>query len=109
MYKISTTVDEAAPINFDKAGDGINKFHYRRLDSNKFDMEEIKVLLKKVKGIKKIENEEQYNQMVARVELLLPLVDDDTPEDDPNRIELEMLSNLVADYSDDHFDINREF
>ena len=25
-----------------------------------------------------------------------------------NRIELEMLSNLVADYSDDHFDMNRE-
>ena len=47
--------------------------------------------------------------MVARVELLLPLVDDNTPEDNPNRIELEMLSNLVADYSDDHFDINRKF
>lgn len=68
-------------------------------------MEEKKELLKELKGIKKIENEEQYNQMVARVELLLPLVDDDTPEDNPNRIELEMLSNLVADYSDDHFDI----
>ena len=72
-------------------------------------MEEKKELLKELKGIKKIENEEQYNQMVARVELLLPLVDDDTPEDDPNRIELEMLSNLVADYSDDHFNINKEF
>jgi HTH-type transcriptional regulator/antitoxin HigA len=72
-------------------------------------MEEKKELLKELKGIKKIENEEQYNQMVARVEQLLPFVDDDTPEDNPNRIELEMLSNLVADYSDDHFDINREF
>ena len=72
-------------------------------------MEEKKELLKELKGIKKIENEEQYNQMVARVELLLPLVDDDTPEDDPNRIELEMLSNLVADYSYDHFNINKEF
>ena len=72
-------------------------------------MEEKKELLKELKGIKKIENEEQYNQMAARVELLLPLVDDDTPEDDPNRIELEMLSNLVADYSDDHFNINKEF
>lgn len=57
--------------------------------------------------MKKIENEEQYNQMVARVEELLPLVDDNTPEDDPNRIELETLSNLVADYSDEHFDINK--
>lgn len=55
----------------------------------------------------KIENEEQYNQMVARVEELLPLVDDNTPTDDPNRIELEALSNIVADYSDEHFDINK--
>ena len=71
-------------------------------------MEEIKVLLKELKGIKKIENEEQYNQMVARVELL-PFVDEDTPEDNPNRIEQEILLNLVADYSDDHFDINMVF
>lgn len=55
----------------------------------------------------KIENEEQYNQMVARVEELLPLVDDNTPADDPNRIELVTLSNIVADYSDEHFDINK--
>lgn len=34
--------------------------------------------------MKKIENEEQYNQMVARVEKLLPLVDDNTPADDKN-------------------------
>ena len=57
--------------------------------------------------MKKIENKEQYNQMVARVEELLPLVDDNTPADDKNRIELEALSNIVADYSDEHFDINK--
>ncbi len=51
----------------------------------------------------KIENEEQYNWAVARVEQLLPLVNDDTPEYDPNYIELVLLSNLVADYSDEHF------
>ncbi len=51
----------------------------------------------------KIENEEQYNWAVARVEQLLPLVNDDTPEYDPNCIELVLLSNLVADYSDEHF------
>ena len=39
----------------------------------------MKDILKELKGLKKIENEEQYNQMVARVEQLLPLVDDDTP------------------------------
>lgn len=51
----------------------------------------------------KIENEEQYRWAVQRVEELLPLVDDNTPTTDPNSIELEILSNLVADYSDEHF------
>ena len=51
----------------------------------------------------KIENEAQYKWAVARVEELLPLVDDDTPRDDRNLIEL--LSNLVADYSEEHFAI----
>ena len=55
----------------------------------------------------KIENEQQYNWAVARVEQLLPLVTDDTPRSDPNSIELELLSNLVADYSDEHFTIGR--
>jgi HTH-type transcriptional regulator/antitoxin HigA len=55
----------------------------------------------------RIENEEQYNWAVARVEQLLPLVTDDTPRNDPNSIELELLSNLVADYSDEHYSIGR--
>ena len=53
----------------------------------------------------KIENEIQYNWAVNRVEELLPLVDDNTPLDDPNSIELELLSNLVADYSEKHFSL----
>ena len=53
----------------------------------------------------KIENEKQYNWAVKRVEELLPLVDDTTSADDPNSIELELLSNLVADYSDAHYAI----
>lgn len=51
----------------------------------------------------KIKNESQYEWAVARVEQLLPLVNDDTPETDPNYIELVLLSNLVADYSEEHF------
>jgi HTH-type transcriptional regulator/antitoxin HigA len=51
----------------------------------------------------KIENEIQYNWALKRVEELLPLVDDDTPLDDTASIELELLSNMVADYSDKHF------
>jgi HTH-type transcriptional regulator/antitoxin HigA len=53
----------------------------------------------------KIENEIQYNWAVNRVEQLLLLVDDNTPLDDPNSIELELLSNMVADYSEKHFSL----
>lgn len=52
-----------------------------------------------------IENKQQYNCAVNRVEELLPLVDDKTPKDDPHFIELELFSNMVADYSDKHFAI----
>lgn len=51
----------------------------------------------------KIENQAQYEWAVKRVEELLPLVDENTPISDPNSIELELLSNLVADYSDEHY------
>ena len=53
----------------------------------------------------KIENQAQYEWVVKRVEELLPFVKDDTPLNDPNSIELELLSNLVADYSEEHFAI----
>ena len=53
----------------------------------------------------RIETKEQYEWAKARVEALLPLVGDDTPTSDPNSIELELLSNLVADYSDQHFQV----
>ncbi len=53
----------------------------------------------------KIENEAQYNWAVNRVEELLPLVTDDTPVTDPASMELELLSNLVADYSEAHFSL----
>lgn len=51
----------------------------------------------------KIETYEQYQWALGRVEELLPYVTDDTPVSDPKSIELELLSNLVADYSDEHF------
>ncbi|MCD8388132.1 MAG: helix-turn-helix domain-containing protein [Bacteroidales bacterium] len=51
----------------------------------------------------KIENEKQYEWAVARVEELLNTVPEDALPDDPNAIELELLSNLVADYSEEHY------
>jgi HTH-type transcriptional regulator/antitoxin HigA len=53
----------------------------------------------------KIENENQYRWALNRVEEILPLVADDTPLDNPYSIELDLLSNLVADYSDEHYSI----
>lgn len=53
----------------------------------------------------KIENKAQYEWAVKRVEELLPLVTDETPVTDANSIELELLSNMVADYSEEHFAI----
>jgi len=53
--------------------------------------------------MKKIETEKDYEWAVARVEELLKIVDENTPSDDPNVIELDLLSGLVSDYSEEHF------
>ena len=53
----------------------------------------------------RIENKQQYDWAVKRVEELLPLVNDSTPLDNAASIELELLSNMVADYSEDHISI----
>ena len=42
-------------------------------------------------------NEQQYEVAMQRIEELLPLVDDKTPTNDRNYIELDMISNLVSD------------
>ena len=57
------------------------------------------------KVMTKIENQAQYEWAIKKVEELLPLVKDGTPLNDPNSIELELISNLVSDYSDEHFAI----
>lgn len=53
----------------------------------------------------KIENDIQYRWALEKIEHLLPLVNDETPLTDPNCIELQLLSGMVADYSDEHFSI----
>ena len=53
----------------------------------------------------KIENEKQYEWAMARIEQLLPKVHDDTPDDDPNSIELYLISALVEEYEDVHYPI----
>ena len=53
----------------------------------------------------RIETEKQYQAAMARIEELLPLVTEETPEDDIHSVELVLLSNLVADYDDAHYPI----
>lgn len=53
-----------------------------------------------------IENEIQYQAAMARIEELLPLVTEDTSVTDKNAVELILLSNLVADYDEQHYPIN---
>ena len=55
----------------------------------------------------RIENEMQYNSAMARIDELLKVVNDDTPENDIRSVELVLLSNLVADYEDEHYPIQK--
>ncbi|MBE6273908.1 MAG: hypothetical protein E7097_08535 [Bacteroides sp.] len=57
----------------------------------------------------KIENLQQFEEAVQRVEELLPMISDDMPTDDPNYIEFVRLSNMVADYDEVHFSLCRSF
>lgn len=53
----------------------------------------------------KLETEYQYKAAMERIEELLSLVKEDTPRTDKNAVELEILSNLVADYDEEHYPI----
>lgn len=54
-----------------------------------------------------IKSEIEYRAMMDRIEELLPLVTEETPEDDKNSVELVLLSNLVADYDEEHYPISQ--
>lgn len=53
----------------------------------------------------KIENEHQYQWALKRVEELFPLVSEEATENDPLRIELDILGNMVADYEEVHYSL----
>ena len=42
--------------------------------------------------------EKQYREAEAKIEALLPLVNEDTPINDPNYIELKRVSDIVEAY-----------
>lgn len=49
-----------------------------------------------------IKSKLQYEATCERIEELLQFVDNNTPSDDKNFIELDLLSDLVADYEETH-------
>jgi HTH-type transcriptional regulator/antitoxin HigA len=50
---------------------------------------------------------EQYKFALARVEELLPLVDDNTPANDKKALELSVMSDIVIAYEKIHFSIEK--
>lgn len=49
---------------------------------------------------------QKYNFALKRIEELLPLVNDDTPADHPNAVELAMMSDVVIEYEKLHYPID---
>ena len=45
---------------------------------------------------------QQYEFALARIEELLPLVNDDTPVNDPDAIELIKMSDIVIEYEKEY-------
>ena len=50
---------------------------------------------------------EQYEFALERIEELLPLVNDDTPANDRNAIELSLMSDIVIEYENEHYPIEK--
>jgi len=49
----------------------------------------------------------QYEFALARIEELLPVVNDDTPSNDGDAIELSVWSDIVMAYEKEHFPIEK--
>ncbi|MBR1667376.1 MAG: helix-turn-helix transcriptional regulator [Bacteroidaceae bacterium] len=50
---------------------------------------------------------EQYEFALQRIEELLPLVDDNTPANDRNAVELTLMSDIVIAYEKEHYPISK--
>lgn len=71
----------------------IENFHIKHVESRV-------IIFEMTTNKTKIENEAQYNWAMKRIDELLPKVKDETPDDDPNSIELYLLSALVEEYEE---------
>lgn len=55
----------------------------------------------------RIKNEAAYQAALKRIDELLPKVNDKTPTDDMNYLELDMLSDMVEEYEEVHYPIGK--
>ena len=62
---------------------------------------------KTFRDMAQIKSEAAYRAAMSRIEELLPLVNDNTPVDDPNYLELDMISDMVEEYEDVHSPIGK--
>lgn len=51
---------------------------------------------------------EQYEYALARIESLLPLVNDETPATDGKALELSIMSEIVIAYEKKHYPIGKQ-
>lgn len=52
-------------------------------------------------------SKEQYEFALAKIEELLPLVDNNTPANDKKAIELSVMSDIVISYEKNHYPIDK--
>jgi len=52
-----------------------------------------------------IKSEKQYKAACEHINELLKIVSNDTPADDKNMLVLDLISDLVADYEEEHYPI----
>jgi len=57
--------------------------------------------------MKVISNKAEYKAIMERVDELIEIVDDNTPQTDKNYIELDFLTDLVVAYEKEHFPIGK--
>ena len=64
-------------------------------------------MLQQFKGGPDMKNitKQQYDFALLRIEELLPLVDDNTPANNRNAIELTVMSDIVIGYEKEHYPI----
>jgi HTH-type transcriptional regulator/antitoxin HigA len=54
-----------------------------------------------------ISSETEYIAIMARVDELVEIVDDNTPPTDKNYVELDFLADLIVAYEKEHFPIGK--